>query len=295
MGQSCGVYDAAMTAHTRTSLMVGGLAAVSAAIFSQVAGAAGRSATAQVGGAASRTDSTPLFADPSTTARNVVRAPNAQVVPLSVRGAATQSVALQRWDDVDGNGLASIASDGGLYTGSSLHIQGSTRNGQSERQPLAIFSSDGVEKWSLGLDSSDRPANDGFFLGRVDGQTVIDVLFVKTYAPTQNAVGINLIPPPRASLAVSGWDGTADAPTLLLRVGVRQLGEAIRVIDSSGATRAALRSDGSLVVPRLRVSEPLPPRTTRSSGEKGDISWDAGNVYVCIARNRWRRASLSDW
>ena len=277
---------------TRSRLVVALFSAGAAAALAPAAGAASR---VGVAAAASRLDGIPLVADPSSTARNTVHAPNAQVVPLSVRGAATQSVALQRWDDSDGNGLASIGSDGGLYTSSSLHIQGSTRGGQSERQPLAIFSSDGVEKWSLGLDSSDRPANDGFFLGRVDGQTVIDVLYVKTYTTTQNAVGVNFVPPPRASLAVSGWDGTADAPTLLLRVGMRQLGEAIRVIDSSGATRAALRSDGSLVVPRLRVSEPLAPRTARSSGEKGDISWDAGHVYVCIARNRWRRASLSDW
>lgn len=284
-----------MTGHTRTSLVAGGLAAVGAAIFSPAAGAAGRAETAVRRGAASHLDSSFLYTDPSTAARNTVHAPNPQVVPLTVRGAATHSVALQRWEDSGGNELASIGSDGGLYTNSSLHIQGTTSNGQSQHQPLMIYSSDGVEKWSLGLDSSDRPANDGFFLGRVDGQRVIDVIYVKSYGPTQNAVGVNLIPPPPSGLAVSGWDGSVGAPTLLLRVGAGQTGEAVRVIDSSGATRAAIRSDGSLVASRLRVAEPLPPARSSASGTKGDISWDAGYMYVCVARNRWRRAKLSDW
>lgn len=281
-----------MSVLTRQRLVAAVFSAAGAAALAPAAGAATRAAASP---AARALDGNPLVADPSTAARNTVRAPNPQVVPLSVRGAATQSVALQSWQDSGGTELASIGSDGGLYTSSSLHIQGSTRNGQSERQPLAIFSSDNVQKWSLGLDSSDRPANDGFFIGRVSDQTVIDVIYLKSYAPAQNAVGINFIPPPRAGLAVSGWDGSADAPTLLLRVGARQLGEAVRVVDSGGTTRAAIRSDGSTVTTRLRVTDPFPPRTSRSAGDRGDIAWDGGYVYVCIARNRWRRASLADW
>ena len=281
-----------VTQLTRTGLLAAVFSAAGAAKLASAASAGGLAAAAP---AARSLDSSPIWADPSTTARNTVQAPNPQVVPLSIRGAATQSVALQSWQSATGAELAAIGSDGGLYTSSSLHIQGSTRNGQSEHQPLAIFSSDGTEKWSLGLDSSDRPANDGFFVGRVDGQSVIDVLYLKSYTPTQNAVGVNFVPPPRAGLAVSGWDNTVDAPTLLIRVGVRQLGEAIRVIDSGGTTRAALRADASLIVTRLRISEPLPPRSRLSAGAKGDISWDGGWVYVCVAKNRWRRAQLTDW
>jgi hypothetical protein len=277
---------------TRTGLVAAVLSAAGAAALAPAAAAAPLAALAP---GRRRLDSTPLYADPSSTARNVVRAPNPQVVPLSVRGAATQSVALQTWESSGGDPVALVAGDGGIYTDSSVHIRGSTRNGQSARQPLMILSSDGTQKWSLGLDSSDRPANDSFFLGRVNGDTVIDVLFVKSYSPTQHAVGINLIPPPRAGLAVSGWDNSADAPSLLLRVGVRQFGEAIRVVDSGGVTRAAIRSDGSIVTPRLRVTTPFPPRERTSPGERGDIAWDSGYVYVCIAKNRWRRAQLADW
>jgi hypothetical protein len=281
-----------VTQLTRTGLVAAVLSAAGAAALAPAAAAA---PIASVAPGRRRLDSTPLFADPSSTARNVVRAPNPQVVPLSVRGAATQSVALQTWETAAGDPVALVAGDGGIYTDSSLHIRGSTRNGQSARQPLMILSSDGTQKWSLGLDSSDRPANDSFFLGRVNGDTVIDVLFVKSYSPTQHAVGINLIPPPRAGLAVSGWDNSVDAPSLLLRVGVRQTGEAIRVVDSGGFTRAAIRSDGSIVTPRLRVTQPFPPRERTSPGDRGDIAWDSGYVYVCIAKNRWRRAQLADW
>lgn len=290
-----------MTPLTRTGLLAAVLSAAGAAALAPRAAAAPDGAAAGAGPAAAlvpgrrRLDSTPLVADPSSTARNVVRAPNPQVVPLSVRGAPTQSVALQSWESASGDQVALIAGDGGFYTDSSLHIRGSTRNGESARQPLMILSSDGTQKWSLGLDSSDRPANDSFFLGRVNGGTVIDVLFVKSYSPTQHAVGINLIPPPRAGLAVSGWDNSVDAPSLLLRVGVRQTGEAVRVVDSGGFTRAAIRSDGSIVTPRLRVTQPFPPRERSSPGDRGDIAWDSGYVYVCIAKNRWRRAQLLDW
>lgn len=278
---------------TRTRLVAAVFSAAGAAGLAGAAAplaAAGRSA-----GAARALDGIPLVADPSTAARNTVRAPNPQVVPLSVRGAATHSVALQSWQDANGAELAAIGSDGGLYTSSSLHIQGTTRNGRSERQPLVLFGSDGVEKWSLGLDSSDRPANDGFFIGRVAGQTVYDTIFLKSYTPSQIAVGVNFVPPPRASLAVSGWDGSRDAPAVLIRIGAGQTGEALRVIDSGGTTRAAIRSDASLAVPRIKITEPLPPRTSRAGGERGEIAWDAGYVYVCIARNRWRRAQLADW
>jgi hypothetical protein len=37
------------------------------------------------------------------------------------------------------------------------------------------------------------------------------------------------------------------------------------------------------------------PTLTTSSGQPGEIRWDSGYLYLCIAPNTWKRAPLSDW
>lgn len=44
---------------------------------------------------------------------------------------------------------------------------------------------------------------------------------------------------------------------------------------------------------KLRVGTPvIPPTTSSSPGTKGDISYDSGFLYICVATNTWRRATL---
>lgn len=38
-----------------------------------------------------------------------------------------------------------------------------------------------------------------------------------------------------------------------------------------------------------------PPASAASSGQPGQISWDANYVYVCTARDTWKRSTLSGW
>lgn len=47
--------------------------------------------------------------------------------------------------------------------------------------------------------------------------------------------------------------------------------------------------NGSLVV---ASSAPL---SANASGATGQIAWDSGHVYVCVATNTWKRANLSTW
>ena len=37
------------------------------------------------------------------------------------------------------------------------------------------------------------------------------------------------------------------------------------------------------------------PSTASSAGSAGDIRYDSGYVYVCIATNTWKRAALTTW
>jgi hypothetical protein len=42
---------------------------------------------------------------------------------------------------------------------------------------------------------------------------------------------------------------------------------------------------------RIRLS--IPPATSTSAGEAGEIRWDSGFIYVCVASNTWKRATLN--
>lgn len=44
---------------------------------------------------------------------------------------------------------------------------------------------------------------------------------------------------------------------------------------------------------RLRTSKT--PATAGDTGNQGDICWDSNYVYVCVATNTWKRATLSTW
>lgn len=40
---------------------------------------------------------------------------------------------------------------------------------------------------------------------------------------------------------------------------------------------------------------PLATKANNSIGTQGQISWDGNNIYVCVATNSWKKASLSDF
>ena len=37
------------------------------------------------------------------------------------------------------------------------------------------------------------------------------------------------------------------------------------------------------------------PSGNSSVGQTGQIAWDSGNIYVCVATNTWKRAALSSF
>jgi len=45
----------------------------------------------------------------------------------------------------------------------------------------------------------------------------------------------------------------------------------------------------------LRLRTAKTPASAGADGNAGDICWDAGYVYVCVAADTWKRAALSAW
>lgn len=54
--------------------------------------------------------------------------------------------------------------------------------------------------------------------------------------------------------------------------------------------------NSSMTVGQFRLASPVtPPTSNSSSGVKGQITYDSSYIYVCVANNSWRRASLVAW
>jgi len=55
------------------------------------------------------------------------------------------------------------------------------------------------------------------------------------------------------------------------------------------------KTTGTLKVERFRVTKTQSPATPGSPGLTGEITWDGGWLYVCVAPNSWVRAGLYTW
>jgi len=97
----------------------------------------------------------------------------------------------------------------------------------------------------------------------------------------------------------SGWSGRAE---------LGLAGEdafSVKVSADGASWREALNvsaSDGEVSLEGLKVrsdcltlAQSRTPVSASASGETGQICWDGGHVYVCVAQNQWRRAALASW
>jgi len=52
----------------------------------------------------------------------------------------------------------------------------------------------------------------------------------------------------------------------------------------------------AIITDTLRIVSTAVPATPTSSGQKGDIAWDANYYYICIEDNLWSRmAHYTEW
>lgn len=85
----------------------------------------------------------------------------------------------------------------------------------------------------------------------------------------------------------------------------------IRYSDQGEALDSALfvkRSDGNVGVgtnkpmskldvngDSIAIRESKTPASSKAPGNKGDIAWDENYIYVCVAKDTWKRTELSSW
>ena len=45
----------------------------------------------------------------------------------------------------------------------------------------------------------------------------------------------------------------------------------------------------------IRIRESRTPASSKAPGNPGDIAWDENYIYVCVAKDTWKRTALSTW
>jgi hypothetical protein len=69
-----------------------------------------------------------------------------------------------------------------------------------------------------------------------------------------------------------------------------QTADALTVNDYNNVPLFSVSSTG-----QLRVVNPTTPASSSDACSVGTITWDANNIYVCVAQNTWRRSQLASF
>ena len=65
------------------------------------------------------------------------------------------------------------------------------------------------------------------------------------------------------------------------------------VLEINNGTAGTFRD---LIVRNLRMSAPtLVPASASATGSEGQIAWDANYIYICTATNTWKRVAIATW
>jgi hypothetical protein len=89
------------------------------------------------------------------------------------------------------------------------------------------------------------------------------------------------------SVGSSANDGTGDS----LRAAFIKVNTNFSNIGDIGFDAGNIIVQGSLVLGNSLA----PTGNSSATGTAGQIVWDSGNVYVCVATNTWKRATLSSY
>lgn len=110
--------------------------------------------------------------------------------------------------------------------------------------------------------------------------------------------GISLIDTVNASL--TGQFGyqfyTTEAGTNLnIKMGSPSgIGQHVLMFDTNNQS-GILASTMDFYGQKLRIRNSKTPPSVSAVGNSGDICWDSGYIYVCVAPNSWKRATLATW
>tara|TARA_Y100000310_G_C20653862_1_gene800930 strand:- start:1313 stop:2071 length:759 start_codon:yes stop_codon:yes gene_type:complete len=66
-------------------------------------------------------------------------------------------------------------------------------------------------------------------------------------------------------------------------------------VEADSAINQDVTTDAAVTFGKLNVANPDVPSSATATGTKGDIAYDNGYIYVCVATNTWRRSVLTTW
>lgn len=106
-----------------------------------------------------------------------------------------------------------------------------------------------------------------------------------------------------AGTAQNYFSGNVGVGTTTISAKVHSLAttEQLRLgYDATNYTSFTVDSSGSLLIKpssnKIRMSDTArTPATAGATGAVGEMCWDSGYVYVCVAANTWKRAALATW
>lgn len=87
----------------------------------------------------------------------------------------------------------------------------------------------------------------------------------------------------------SANDGTGDD----LRTAFQKVNSNFNVINGPGFIAGNISATSVEISGNVVVSNSYKPTSNTSAGTAGQIVWDSGNIYVCVATNTWMRAALT--
>ena len=116
---------------------------------------------------------------------------------------------------------------------------------------------------------------------------------------TYNYPGYGIIKPNDVYLLAVSDDitgpGSSDSGNLILGTTNGNITMFVGAPEEANVIARVSTTGVNLTQGNLTIAQGNAPSTASSAGTAGQIAWDSGYVYVCVATNTWKRANLSTW
>lgn len=102
-------------------------------------------------------------------------------------------------------------------------------------------------------------------------------------------------------------DGTTDAHGVYINIGASSTGIPFRV-DKGGSVLLQASNNGNVGIgtgspselldvnsDAIRIRTAQTPSSAGAAGDAGQVCWDSGFIYVCVATNTWKRSAITTW
>lgn len=108
------------------------------------------------------------------------------------------------------------------------------------------------------------------------------------------------------TVPIRGQNGTVGAPAYSFsgdtNTGIYSIGADTLGLGTNGTLRLTVGTTTiattlplDMTADSMRLRTAKTPASAVAAGNAGDICWDSGFVYVCVAANTWKRAALATW